>query len=516
MVKLMSASRHLRSRFCGRSWLGLVFLGPLLLGCASPQAPEDLPRLSEVALLPLPAEVRDGGDALAFATVGGLTVPEGVEREALAPALAGFRESWPALLTDSPERAVRLVRDGALPEEAYRLRIGADGIEVSAAGVAGWRYGLTTLAQLVALVGEDGWLPAGTIADVPRFAYRGMMLDLARHYQPPAEVERLVDLLAAYKLNHLHLHLADDQGWRIEIQRWPRLAAVGGRTQVGGGAGGYLTQARYRALVAYAAARGVTIVPEVDMPGHTHAARVAYPRLGCGERDADPYTGTAVGFSTLCVGDTAVRRFVGDVVRELAALTPGPYLHLGGDESAATAPADYRAFVAMCDSLVVAAGKRMVGWDEIATAPIGSTAVVQYWRHGEHARAAVANGNRVLASPAHLAYLDMQYDSTSRIGLHWAGYLDVETGYAWDPAALVPGVGEADVLGVEAPLWTETVATRADLDYLAFPRLLGYAEVGWTPQARRGWPGYRARLAQHGRLLRGRGVEYYQAAGVDW
>ena len=220
--------------------------------------------------------------------------------------------------------------DPALGEEGYELTIAPDGVTITAAGPAGLFYGVQTLRQLLppqieqATAQAGPWtLPAGTIRDTPRFEWRGAMLDVARHFFGVADVKRYIDLLAYYKLNRLHLHLSDDQGWRIAINSWPNLAEYGGSTQVGGGAGGYYTQAEYADIVAYAQQRYIMIIPEIDLPGHTNAALASYAELNCNDVAPPLYTGTEVGFSSLCADKAITYTFVDDVMRELAALTPG-------------------------------------------------------------------------------------------------------------------------------------------------------------------------------------------------
>jgi hexosaminidase len=203
------------------------------------------------------------------------------------------------------------------------------------------------------------------------------------------------------------------------------------------------------------------------------------------------------------------------VIREIAALTPGPYFHVGGDEASATDPADYVRFVERVQEIVQAHGKQMVGWEEIAQADLSPTSIAQHWS-SELAQRAVQQGARVVMSPASRAYLDMKYDESTSLGLRWAGYIDVQTAYAWDPAAQLAGVSENDVLGVEAPLWSETLETLADVEFMAFPRLPGYAEIGWSPAEGRSWDEYRLRLAAHGPRLAAMGVNFYQSPEVPW
>jgi hexosaminidase len=445
--------------------------------------------------------------------------------QSLRPA-TGYRLPVASLRGAAPEGSISLSltpSDRALGDEGYRLVVAPKGVTLTAARPAGLFYGGQTLRQLLpAAIEADAEQPGpwrialGTIHDRPRFAWRGMMLDVARHFQGVDEVERLIDLMALYKLNRLHLHLSDDQGWRISIRSWPRLTTVGGRTAVGGGKGGYFTQRDYSRIVAYARARFVDVVPEIDMPGHMNAALSAYAKLNCNGVAPAPRTDMEVGYSSLCIGKELTYKFVDDVVREIARLTPGPYFHVGGDEAHSTPPGDYLAFMERVETIVRSHGKRMIGWEEVARTKLRRTSVAQHWHDPALARRAVEQGARVLMSPAPKVYLDMKYTPASPIGLTWAGMTSVRDAYSWDPATQAPGVRERDILGVEAPLWTETVDSRADLDYLVFPRLIGQAEIAWSPAAGRTWQRYRWRLANHGPRLRALGVAFHESPEVPW
>ena len=442
---------------------------------------------------------------------------------ALRPA-TGFRLP----VTRTPGRAGDIVLslapgDRSLGDEGYRLRVGQDGVTIMARHPAGLFWGTQTLRQLLPVSIETGsrvegpWrIPLGTIHDGPRFAWRGMMLDVARHFFGVDEVKRLIDLMALYKLNRLHLHLTDDQGWRLAIRSWPRLTRVGGRTAVNGDPGGFYSQRQYRALVAYAQTRFVEVVPEIDMPGHVNAALASYARLTCNGKAPAPYTGIDVGFSSLCIDKELTYRFLDDVIGEVAALTPGRYVHIGGDEAHSTDPADYRRFVERVQQIVRAHGKRMLGWEEIARARLRRTSVAHHWQSPELARRAVEQGAKVVLSPATKAYLDMKYTPSYPLGLVWAGTTSVRDAYEWDPATQVDGVPEQSILGVEAALWSETIDTRAGLDALAFPRLLGLAERAWSPAAGRSWREYRTRLAAQGPRLAALGVAFHPSPEVPW
>jgi hexosaminidase len=358
-------------------------------------------------------------------------------------------------------------------------------------------------------------LPAVRIRDYPRFPWRGAMLDVARHFFGVEQIKQFIDRLAYYKLNRLHLHLTDDQGWRIAIDAWPALTTYGGRTAVGGDPGGFLTQADYAEIVAYAAERYIVVVPEIDMPGHTNAALASIPYLNCDGAAPPLYTEIEVGFSSLCVNKESTYAFVDAVLGELAAMTPGPYLHIGGDEAQSTSERDYVSFIERVQMIVEAHGKRMIGWEDIARARLHPPSIAQHWSSDVAARA-VEQGLQVVLSPASRTYLDMQYDAETPLGLHWAGYIEVKDAYDWDPAAQVVGVSEEDILGVEAPLWTETIRTLADIDYMAFPRLAAIAEVGWSAREAHDWADFRERLAAHGPRLSAMGVGFYRSPQVEW
>jgi len=517
MSKLLRAAWYQRLLY--PTGLGVLLLSLLFpLGCAN-DVEYDVTPLSEVALIPIPQSVSN--------TSGNLDVShfEAFDLGDSASDLAAYLQEAMAWMPGADENtstsgaSLQFIEDATVPDEGYVLSVLPEGLSIAASSTAGHFYGLQTLRQLLEQAArENGRLALGTVTDGPRFEYRGVMLDIARHFHSPAEIKRVIDLISQYKMNALHLHLSDDQGWRIQINSWPKLTEVGGSTQVGGKRGGFLTQADYTDIVAYAAQRYVTIVPEIDMPGHTQSALASYPELNCNPKDPDPqlYEGTEVGFSTFCIGKPVVMEFVRDVLTELAAITPGPYLHMGGDESHSTDSTDYRNFVAEVEPIVRGLGKRMIGWDEVVTAEIDPSAVVQLWRSEENAKAAVERGHKVLMSPAQFAYLDMQYDSTSRIGLHWAAYIEVDEGYTWDPGTVLSQISDESILGVEAPLWSETVEERSDIDYLMFPRALGYAEIGWSAPELRDWSTYRNRLGAHAGRLDKQGVDFYRSARVDW
>ncbi|MEM8847524.1 MAG: family 20 glycosylhydrolase, partial [Bacteroidota bacterium] len=403
--------------------------------------------------------------------------------------------------SNTPENSIYLIEssDSLLSSsESYELDIKEDSILIYSKTPEAAFRGIQTLLHLIPEQSNDTladsplWvIPSGKILDKPKFGYRGTMLDVARHFFTVEEVKKYIDLIAYYKLNVLHLHLSDDQGWRIEIKSWPKLTEIGGKTEVGGGSGGYYTQSDYQEIVKYASEHFITIIPEIDMPGHTNAASLSYPFLDGTGKTLKPYTGTRVGFSTFDARKDTVYTFIDAVVGEISRITPGPYFHIGGDESFVTKKRDYKNFVERVESIVEKHGKTMIGWDEITEANIGSKSIAQHWRTTENALKAAENGNKVILSPAKKAYLDMKYDSLSKYGLDWAGHITVDSAYIWNPSTYVKGLPEASILGIEAPLWSETIGNSSELEYLAFPRIIGYAELGWSAPENLNWEEYK-------------------------
>jgi hexosaminidase len=358
-------------------------------------------------------------------------------------------------------------------------------------------------------------MAAGVIRDQPRFVWRGAMLDVARHFFSVKDVKTYIDLLATYKLNVFHIHLTDNQGWRLEIKSWPDLAKKGGGTAINGDPGGYYTQEQYKQIVTYAGARYITVVPEIDMPSHTNAALASYPELNCDGKAPALYTGSDVGFSSLCTSKDITYKFLNNVIGEVAALTLGPYIHIGGDEAKSTQEADYIAFIQKVQEIVKAHGKQVIGWEEISKAKLLPTTIAQAWNM-DMVTKAVDQGAKVIFSPASKAYLDMQYDASTPLGLNWAGYLSVSAAYRWDPTTFIRGIPEPMIMGIEGPLWSETLRTIQDVEYMAFPRLPGLAELAWSPLAGRNWNEYRLRLGAQGERLAAMGVNYYHTPEVDF
>ena len=422
---------------------------------------------------------------------------------------------------------MRLVDEAALGPEGYRLRITADGVEALAHTEGGLRWAVQTLRQLLPAEGEPV-LPAVEIRDVPRYAWRGSLLDVARWCHPLPFLYRYVDLLALHKLNTLHLHLTDDQGWRFEVRKYPLLTEVGGfrRESTAGHRredrfdgvphGGFYTQAELRDLVAYAARRGVRIMPEVDMPGHTQAAIAAYPHLG-NEPGRRLEVRTSWGISThvLNVEDVTVS-FMRDVLDELVDVFPFEYVHVGGDEVppdewAASPAAKARMaseglskvedllgwWMRQLSAHLAGHGRRMAAWDEIIEyAPPADTTIVA-WRGVDRVEAARRAGLRVVAAPFTHTYFDWAESDGPDEPLAIAGVVPLETVYGYDPG---------DVLGTQGQLWSEYLPTTDLVEWRAFPRLAALAEVAWSGSG--DYAEFRARLSTHLRRLDALGVNY--------
>jgi hexosaminidase len=462
-----------------------------------------------------------------------------------------------------------LTGDSALGKEGYRLDVTPKGVQLRAAAPAGLFYGVQTLRQLLppwiesSTVQPGPWtMPAVHITDRPRYRYRGVMLDIARHFEPPAAVERLIDDASAFKVNVLHLHVSDDQGFRIAMNGRPELTDIGSQFSVNNDPGGYWTQAEYIDVVRYAAAHYMTVVPEVDTPGHNNAIIMSYntgptppypvyPDINCGANKPPVWNLTFdVGYSALCPDSHHTWAILTDIIAQLTAMSPGPYYHLGGDEvPASLLTADqYNAFIDRESQIIKARGKIVMGWADISSAgfdqPGAPHAVAQFWNNanpagpgGDTARLAVQKGMQVVMSPASHTYLDMQQFPGSPLGLSWAGILDVSDFYNWsgstsDPGTYIPArtsdgvtlpaVTDANIIGVEAPIWTETLRTIQNIEFQAFPRLPATAEIGWSPRhdpvvaPERTLSSFEARLAARGAAWQIRNQNFYPSPQVPW
>ena len=447
--------------------------------------------------------------------------------------------------------------------EGYVLDASPSRVTVTATTAHGLYDGVQTIRQLLPVwidsstVEPGPWtIPSVHIVDYPRYAYRGVMLDIARHFQTPDAVMSLIDQASTYKVNTLHLHVSDDQGFRIVINGFPNLTALGSIGSVGTGGntmdpGGFWSQADYRAVVAHAAAHFMTVVPEVDSPGHNNAIIMSeyndttnpllngHPQdINCSANNPPQWNFTGdVGYSAMCPESQNSFTIYNAIISQLSAMSTSPYYHVGGDEVPSTLMSQdrYASFINQEVPLVNAQGKAAMGWAELAgpgTNP-GPGSVAEYWNPASGsssdtitAHEAVAKNMKIVMAPANHAYLDQKYVAgragsiPPTLGLSWACNrgCDVDQFYNWDPGAYVDGVSDQNVMGVEGAMWGETVLNLSNVDYMVFPRLIALAEVGWTPQAERtsGYSDFLTRLAPQGARLTLAGTNFYPTPEVAW
>ncbi|HEX7733737.1 MAG TPA: beta-N-acetylhexosaminidase [Ktedonobacteraceae bacterium] len=457
--------------------------------------------------------------------------------DSLAPAL-GFA---PQVLADAPADlpVLALHVDAGLARlgnEGYTLKVTQERVTIHAAAPAGVFYGTQTLKQLLppdvfaqTLIRQDWTVPAVTIEDAPRFSWRGLMFDPSRHFFSKEAILKFIDLLALHKMNVLHLHLTDDQGWRIEIKKYPRLTEVGAwrkETVIGHARhpqgydgtphGGFYRQDELREIVAYAAARFVTVVPEIDLPGHARAAIAAYPDLGVTGEPVEVATTWGI-FPYLYSPEESTLQFLRDVLVEVMDIFPGSFVHLGGDEAIkdqwqASPRVQERIrelglkdehelqswFISQLGVFLNQHGRRLIGWDEILEGGLPESATVMSWRGIDGGIAAARAGHDVVMAPSTHVYFDhyQSNDPAEPLAIH--GYTPLDKVYSFDPvpAELTPEQAR-HVLGTEGTLWSEYLSTAEQLEYMAFPRLIALAEVAWSARNSLDFAAFRRRLARH-------------------
>ncbi|WP_042385766.1 beta-N-acetylhexosaminidase [Streptacidiphilus melanogenes] len=513
-------------------------------------------------LIPAPLSLAQPDGSAAYDLTTATALDGGAGTESVAAWLRAELGAATGLPLLPGPAGITLALDGSLAAEGYRLVVDADGVRLSGGSAAGLFWGAQTLRQLLGprayrrgAVTPDGWsLPHVVVDDAPRFGWRGLLLDVARHFLPKADVLRYLDLMAAHKLNVLHLHLTDDQGWRVEIRRYPRLTEVGSwreRSMVGfrdGGRrddrphGGYYTQDDLREIVAYAAARHITVVPEIDIPGHSQAAIAAYPELGNHDvvdtTALRTFTDWGVNPNVLNVEDGTLR-FYEHVLEEVLELFPSAFVHLGGDECPkqqwrASGAAQARIkelgladedqlqswFIRHFDRWLAERGRRLIGWDEILEGGLAVGAAVSSWRGYEGGIAAARAGHDVVMCPEQHVYLDHRESADADEPIPVGYVRTLEDVYRYEP--LPPTLRQdaaaaAHVIGTQANVWTEFMDDARSVDYHAFPRLAAFAEVAWSdlprePEAR-DWEGFAARMTTHYARLDAMGVEYRHPGG---
>ncbi len=510
------------------------------------QAPADTVPLP---IIPAPARVER--------RAGSFTLPPGARvrlrgrRDDAARAVAAYADSLLATVTGpappgAPGRDAVVLRldaaSGTASREAYRLEVGTGGVLLSATDPAGLFYGVQTLRQLLPppSARADPAVPAVLIEDSPRFPWRGLHLDVGRHFFPVAFVKRYIDLLAAAKLNVFHWHLTEDQGWRIEIRRFPRLTEVGSRRRetilaknfdpyVGDGVpyGGYYTQDEVREVVAHAARRYVTVVPEIEMPGHSVAALAAYPELACTDGPFEVLTIWGVSEDIYCPKEETFA-FLEGVLDEVLGLFPSRFVHVGGDEAPKArweaSPVAQEVirregladenelqswFIRRIEGFLASRGRRLIGWDEILEGGLAPGAAVMSWRGVAGGIAAASAGHDVVMTPTSHLYFDYYQGDPAHEPLAIGGHVPLERVYAFEPVPpeLDPAAA-AHVLGAQGNVWTEYLKAPADVEYMAWPRALALAEVTWSPREGRDWGGFVSRLPASLAWLDAWGVNY--------
>lgn len=529
---------------------GLLATGLLAGQPALAQLPE-IPA-QRLGLVPLPREVKAYAATYALPqkiSIYAVSPDERNVAKLLKEMLAALGKTA-ALTTNRRAAQIRLATAPAAPgPEGYQLVVDKAGVRITAAGGPGLFYGAQTFRQLLpARPGAPARVPYVRITDRPAFRWRGAMLDVSRHFFPVEFVKKYIDFLAAYKLNTFHWHLTDDQGWRIEIKKYPKLTQVSafrketliGAQQLfktpadfkydGTPYGGFYTQAQIKDVVAYAQRRYVTIVPEIEMPGHSVAVLAAYPELACKPGPYETWTKWGVNEDIVCPTEPTFR-FFEDVLAEVCALFPGPYVHIGGDEAPKVRWKESAAvqeimkkegfddvekvqgwFNRRIETFLQGKGKKLIGWDEILEGGIAPSATVMSWRGEKAGIEAAKHGHDVVMSPSGYLYIDGGQNPRPHSPyepLMIGGYLPLEKIYNYNPLPqeLTPEQ-QKHILGPQANMWTEYITTPEKVEYMLFPRLLAIAEVAWTPAADKSYADFLPRMSQQFARLDAQKINY--------
>ena len=453
---------------------------------------------------------------------------------------AGFRLQ--VSRNKTAKNAIVLTKDTSLSAEAYNLRITKDQITIAGNGAGVW-YGLLTLLQMIPVDANPPFdIPCGEIRDSPRYQWRGMHLDVCRHFFPVDFIKRYIDHLSMYKMNTFHWHLTEDQGWRIEIKKYPKLTEIGAwrnGSMIGPYSaqqfdsvryGGYYTQDQVREIVAYAAKRHVTVIPEIEMPGHSTAALAAYPWLSCTGGPFEVGKKWGVYDDVYCAKDSTID-FLADVLEEVIPLFPGKYIHIGGDEcpknrwkECSQCQAIIKKeglkdehelqsyFISRVEKFVNSKGKQIIGWDEILEGGLAPNAAVMSWRGTEGGIAAAKQKHNAVMSPESHCYFDYYQGAPAYEPLAIGGYTPLERVYSYEPTPedLTPEE-QKYILGAQGNVWTEYIVTPQQVEYMALPRMAALAEVVWSSKEQRDYDDFRTRLLRQFTLLDKLGVNYSKA-----
>lgn len=497
--------------------------------------------MADYAIIPLPQEVAiSNGAPFVLKSSTLISYPEGnMQLEQTANFLSAYiKESTgygPKVASQKTSGGINLSVDSSIQNpEGYRLTVTSDGVELAGATEAGVFYGIQTLRKSIPAVATDMSieLPATTINDYPRFKYRGMMLDVSRHFLPVDSVKSYIDVLALHNLNTLHWHLTDDQGWRIEIKKYPELTDIGAKrkeTVIGRNSGkydgkeydGFYTQDEIRDVIAYAQERFITIIPEIDLPGHQQAALATYPELGCTGGPYEVWTQWGVSEDVICAGNEKSMQFLEDVLTEVIDLFPSQYIHIGGDECPkirwTTCPkcqarikaeglkgdkthsAEERLqsyVITRMEKLVESKGRRIIGWDEILEGGLAPNATVMSWRGVEGAIEAARQGHDAIMTPSSHLYFDYyQSTDTENDPLAIGGYVPLEKVYNFEPVPdVLTDAEKKHIIGAQANLWAEYLPTYSQRQYMMMPRIAALAEIQWTEPAKKDYQSFLARL----------------------
>jgi hexosaminidase len=501
-----------------------------------------LPAAARSGVIPVPAEVVLGAGSFSVDSSTTLRVPPG-DRDA-DDAARYLVELWTRTNgltlpvtkgTDVPHtHTIAFRRQSGFGPEGYGIEVTPQQITVSARSAAGLFYGAITLWQLLPPEGSTGQIPTQTIRDAPAYAWRGLMLDSARHFQSPSFIRSMIDWMAWHKLNVLHWHLTDDQGWRLEIRKYPRLTSVGAwRVDPGGTRyGGFYTQNEVREIVRFAATRHVQIVPEIDMPGHATAAIAAYPSVGAAADGAPPVSASWGVLTHLFNVEPHTFGFLEDVLAEVIELFPGPTVHIGGDEAVkdewnASPAVQARArqlgvrdsealqayFMQRICRYLAAHGRRIIGWDEILQPGLEKGAVVMSWHGVSGAHTAAVAGNDTILAPWPTLYFDNRQSTLPTEPPGRLKVVSLEDVYRFEPHdATLSDIQRHHVLGIQANLWTEHMQTEERVQWMALPRAAALAEVGWSAAERRRWPDFLERLVPMFARYQALGLNYADSA----
>ena len=504
----------------------------------------------DYGVVPLPQEVTlTNGNPFVLSPSTKIFYPEGNDKmkknaEFLASYIKEITGYELATATGQPGKGISLVIDQSIQNpEGYQLTVSDNGIRIAGSTDAGVFYGIQTLRKSIPATaqGMNVELPAATINDYPRFAYRGMMLDVSRHFFPVDSVKTYLDILALHNQNTFHWHLSDDQGWRIEIKKYPELTQIGSKrketvighnsgTYDGKEYGGFYTQDQIRDVIDYAAERHITIIPEIDMPGHQLAALATYPELGCTGGPYDVWGQWGVADDVICAGNEKSMQFLEDVLSEVIDLFPSEYIHVGGDEAGKSAWKK----CPKCQALMKEKGmknvdelqsymihraeeflnskdRKLIGWDEILEGGLAPEATVMSWRGEDGGIKSARMGHDVVMTPGNYMYLDFYQADPKTQPYAIGGYTPIKKVYSYDPVPADSLTAEEcrHILGVQANTWTEYIQTPEHLEYMMFPRALAVAEIGWTPQELRTWEDFKPRMNNHISKLHRMGINAF-------